>query len=172
MYNTLGHENWSPRCLNDEMAHQRDWGLRSTLLVTERSPPSKGREGMINTVDATELLLNIKWSFGEMFRFEHEPDFVVWEFMWQTCKERPGPEKREVVARHQSYFCLSKFRSGPVTLEAARVFHIAQRLGRPLQGQSHWDPLSLHCITLHFLRRHFHHPLALLYHGCVIRAVS
>lgn len=25
-YNALGHENWKPCCLNDEMAHQRDLG--------------------------------------------------------------------------------------------------------------------------------------------------
>lgn len=25
-YNALGHENWNPCCLNDEMAHQRDLG--------------------------------------------------------------------------------------------------------------------------------------------------
>lgn len=34
------------------------------------------------------------------------------------------------VCSHPSCFCLSKFRSGPVTLEAARVFHVALPLGR------------------------------------------
>lgn len=85
-------------------------------------------------------LVNTKWSCSRgLFRFEHELVLHVGIWLWQTHRERQGPENREVVARHQSYFC-KKFRSGPVTLEAAGVFHIAQRLGRPQYGQFHIEP--------------------------------
>lgn len=46
-------------------------------------------------------------------------------------KEQAAHEEWTRSSRH-SYFCLSKFRSGPVTLEAARVFHVAQPLGKGL----------------------------------------
>lgn len=47
--------------------------------------------------------------------------------IWQTKKVSGAWRMTECCRR--SYFCLSKFRSGPVTLEAARVFHVAQPLG-------------------------------------------
>lgn len=116
-YNALGHENWNSYCLNDEMAHQRDlnWGLHD--LVTKRSFPFERREGMINTLGSTQLLnfcvfpplslINSKWSCSRgLFRFEHELGLRVGIQKWQTHRERRGPENREVVARHQSYFCL------------------------------------------------------------------
>lgn len=123
-YNALGHENWNWCCLNDEMAHQRDldWGPHN-WSPRGHLHPRRSREGMTNTLSSTQLLnfcvlfffflflfrspLNRKGSCsGELFRFEHELGLRVGIWMWQTWRERRGPENREVVARHQSYFCL------------------------------------------------------------------
>lgn len=51
--NALGHENWNPRCLNDEMVHQRDldWGPHNWSPRGRLHPG-----GMINTLVSTQLL--------------------------------------------------------------------------------------------------------------------
>ena len=118
-------------------------------------------------------LTNRKWSCSRgLFRFEHELSLRVGIWTWQTRRERWGQENSEVAARHRSYFCLSKFKSGPVTLEAACVFHIVQWLGRPPQGQLHIEPppippgfmlLSLSLsLSLSFSPLHLPHPYPFL----------
>lgn len=54
-----------------------------------------------------------------------------WEFERDGRAESDGGQRTERSSPDiRAIFVCRKFRSGPVTLEAAGVFHIAQRLGR------------------------------------------